>query len=129
MRLTKYSVAINTTSMNSSTGGYFTSQDCPNGFVYMIEYVQSAASGVPSTGTIQIYAGSTDKRVLTRTAGTTWWREWPRGVGIESSGASTAAIDPQFCYPLSTTEHLIIGITGGTSAATTGIVNIYVEGV
>lgn len=129
MYITKYSLVIDTTSNNSSTGGYFYSDRAPNGLVYAIEYVQSTANALPTTATIQVYAGSTVRQFLSKTASTSFI-VFPRRYTVDSTAAQIGASTdyPVAMFPVAGTNRLVCGITGGTSAATTGLVNVYIEG-
>jgi hypothetical protein len=129
MFITKYPIIIDTTSQNSATGGYFYSSGSPNGFIHAVEYTQSTGNAVPTTSVLSLYVGSTVRAILAFTASTSLMR-FPRGIVVDSTnvqdGASTNF--PVACFPVSGTDRLVLGITGGTSAATTGLVSVYIQG-
>lgn len=131
MNITKYSITIDTTSNNSSTGGYFYSNGWPNGMVHAVEYVGATASAVPSTAVLDLFAGSTVLTILSRSVTSTGWIVFPRHSIIDSTNAQIGATTDYPAVPcaLAGDVKLTLGLTGGTSAATTGLVNVYVEGV
>jgi len=128
MFITKYDILIDTTHNNSATGIYFYSTGWPNGVVRAVQYVQSTANAVPTTGVLSLDVGSTLRPILTAVAASTSWIRYPQGVALDSTGALATTALPVVFIPLSGEVALRLGLTGGTSAATTGLVSVYVEG-
>jgi hypothetical protein len=125
----RLTMAIDTTSNESSTGGYFYSAESVCGYVSAVEYVPSTANAVPSTGKVQLFQGSTHM-VLEKTASTDSWLVMPRRIAVDSTaqyiGATTAY--SLTLWPISRDRRIYAGVTGGTSAQTNGTLYAYVEG-
>jgi hypothetical protein len=130
MHITKHSIAMETTSNNSSTGGYFYSVGYPNGLVYAVEYT-AGTNTFASTGVINLYVGSTIREIIEKTVSADSWIVYPRKSLVDTTAAAIGATTdfPVACIPLSGTDLLVAGITGGTSAAQDATLNVYVEGV
>jgi hypothetical protein len=128
--VTKLSITLDTTSNNSSTGGYFYSETSPNGFVHAVEYVRGT-NAFASTGVLELYVGSTLRELIHKTITTDSWIVYPRKSLVDSTAAAIGASTdfPVACIPLSGTDLIVAGITGGTSGAQDGDVFVYVEGV
>lgn len=129
MHITKHSITLDTTHSNSSTGGAFYSATSPNGLVHAVEYSRSTAA-FPSTGVINLYAGSTVRSLIQKSFSTDSWIVYPRKQAVDTTAALVGATTDyaSFCVPLSGTDLIVVGITGGTSAAQIGSVHVYVEG-
>ncbi len=129
MHITRHSITLDTTSSNSSTGGYFYSTLAPNGLVYAVEYVRGT-NAFPSTGVINLYAGSTVREIIEKTISTDSWIVYPRKSLVDTTAAAIGATTdyPVACIPLGGVDRLVAGITGGTSASQDGDLYVYVEG-
>lgn len=131
MHISKYVITMASTSNNSSTGGTFSSTACPNGTVYAVEYTRGTAT-FASTGVVNVYAGSTVRSFLSKSFSTDSWIVYPRKQARDTTdGLIGAATDYalQACVPLSGTDLITVGFTGGTSAAQDATLSVYVEGV
>jgi len=127
MHITKHSITLDTTHSGSSTGGYFYSATSPNGLVHAVEYVRGTFA---STGVINLYAGSTVRSFIQKTISTDSWIVYPRKGPVDTTAVLIGVTTDYHpvCIPLSGTDLIVAGITGGTSAAQTGTVHVYVEG-
>jgi hypothetical protein len=127
MHITKHSITLDTTHSGSSTGGAFYSATSPNGFVHAVEYTRG---NFASTGVINLYVGSTVRSLIQKSFSTDSWIVYPRKSAVDTTAAGFgSSTDPQpMCIPLSGTDLIVVDITGGTSAAQTGTVHVYVEG-
>jgi hypothetical protein len=129
MHITKHSITLDSTHSGSSTGSYFYSETSPNGLVHAIEYTRGSAA-YASTGVLALYAGSTIRSLIAKSFSTDSWIVYPRKSAVDTTAAGFgSSTDPQpMCIPLSGTDRIVAGITGGTSAAQTGTVHVYMEG-
>ena len=126
--ITKHDITIDTTHNNSATGIYFYSDLSPNGIVRGVKYVQSTANAVPSTATLSLCAGSTQQPIVTSITASTSFMLFPQAVVIASTGTLATTSLPIGFIPLAGDQLLRLALAGGTSAATTGLVSVYVEG-
>ncbi len=129
MYITKHAIVIDTTHSGSATGIYFYTDVAPNGVVYAVEYIQSTASAVPTTAVLSLYEGSTVHSILKRAASTSFYAQ-PRGICHDSTGGLLGATTDFVGAPIPVDgrQRLTLAMDGGTSAATTGLVNVYVQG-
>jgi hypothetical protein len=131
MYISKHTLTIDTTHNNSSTGIHFHSTgQHPNGLVYAVEYIQSTGSYMPSTAVLSLYVGSTVHSILKRAASTSFFA-MPRNITHDTTGGLLGATTafPGDMIPLDGTLPFTLDFTGGTSAATTGLMYVYVQGV
>lgn len=128
MFLTKLTVTLDTTSNNSSTGGYFYTDRPVNGFIHAVEYVRGTNT-FASTGVWNVYVGSTVREVLEKTVSTDSWIVYPRKATVDTTAQTIGATTDYMGVPIPVVnERLVVGLTGGTSAAQDGDMVIYVEG-
>lgn len=129
MHITRHSITLDTTSNNSSTGGYFYSATAPSGLVYAVEYVRGTAA-FASTGVLNVYAGSTVREIIEKTISTDSWIVYPRKSLVDTTSAAIGATTdyPVACIPLGGSDRVCVGLTGGTSASQDGDLYVYVEG-
>lgn len=129
MYITKHDIVIDTTHNNSATGISFYTAVAPNGLVHAVEYIQSTASYVPSTAVLSLFLGSTVHSILKRAASTSFY-VMPRGITVDSTGGLLGATTDFTGAPIALdgVNRLTLTLTGGTSAATTGLMSVYVQG-
>lgn len=127
MILRKSSITVDTTSNNSSTGGYFYSTESQFGYV---DAVQLTRGTIPSTATLLVTGETTGHAYIQFTCSTeTYKMFYPRTFQHSSSGGVIgAATDyPMAKFPVYG-ELFRVSLAGGTSSQTSGLVEVWISG-
>jgi hypothetical protein len=115
----------------TSTGATATlySADAFNGLLHAITY-STGSGAAPSTAAITVEGERYGVDFLTSAAVSAASKTWfPRELAVETSGASTAALYPEHCFPLFD-ERVSVTLAGNTSALTTDAcyLDVWVQG-